>query len=72
MTLLFFQNLVFNCIMSNNNWHSIVIFCFLTEIREDKPSAPEFIKIPEKVVARQHETAQFMVKVIGTPKPKGK
>ncbi|CAC5377034.1 TTN [Mytilus coruscus] len=43
---------------------------FVEEVREDKPSAPEFIRVPEKVSARQHDTAQFMVKVIGTPKPK--
>lgn len=33
--------------------------------------APEFIKVPEKVTVREHDSAKFLVKVIGQPKPKG-
>jgi hypothetical protein len=43
----------------------------ITEPKEDKPSIPEFIKVPEKIVARERDLAQFIVKVIGTPKPTG-
>lgn len=51
-----------------------ILSCFIiffTEPKEDKPSIPEFIKIPEKVVARERDLAQFIVKVFGTPKPTG-
>lgn len=43
----------------------------ITEPKEDKPSIPEFIKVPEQIVARERDLAQFIVKVIGTPKPTG-
>lgn len=45
-------------------------FLLISEIIE-KAMAPEFIKVPEKVTAREHESAKFLVKVIGEPKPSG-
>ena len=42
------------------------------EIPEEKGAAPEFIKAPHQVVARERDTAQFLVKVVGTPKPTGR
>jgi hypothetical protein len=41
------------------------------EVPEEKGAAPEFIKVPKEVVAREHDTAKFLVKVIGSPKPTG-
>lgn len=43
----------------------------LTEKPEEKGIAPEFIKVPEKLTVREHDTAKFLVKVIGEPKPEG-
>lgn len=47
------------------------IYEWISEPKEDKPSVPEFIKVPEKVVAREKDLAQFIVKAFGTPKPSG-
>lgn len=44
----------------------------ISEISEEKGSPPEFIKVPHQVVAREHDRAQFLVKVVGVPKPTGK
>ncbi|XP_012945307.1 myopalladin, partial [Aplysia californica] len=41
---------------------------FIDEKPEEK-SPPEFIKVPDKVTAREHDNAKFIVKVIGEPKP---
>ncbi|GFS00818.1 titin [Elysia marginata] len=42
---------------------------FVDEKPQEKNEAPEFIKVPEKVTAREHDNAKFLVKVIGQPKP---
>lgn len=47
------------------------IYEWISEPKEDKPSVPEFIKVPEKVVVREKDIAQFIVKAFGTPKPSG-
>ena len=44
-------------------------FCHFTE-KEEK-YAPEFIKTPAEVVARENDRSQFLVKVIGMPSPTG-
>ena len=44
----------------------------ISEVPEEKGSPPEFIKVPHQVVAREHDCAQFLVKVVGVPKPTGK
>lgn len=49
----------------------VVYIIEYTGTKEDKPSVPEFIKVPEKVVAREKDLAQFIVKAFGTPKPSG-
>lgn len=46
-------------------------FCAISEVPEEKGAAPEFIKVPHQVVAREHDRAQFLVKVVGSPKPTG-
>lgn len=47
------------------------VFFLPTEEPKEKFSAPEFIKVPEKITAREHDNAKFLVKVIGQPKPDG-
>ncbi|KAJ8319891.1 hypothetical protein KUTeg_001478 [Tegillarca granosa] len=42
---------------------------FVEEPKDEKLAAPDFIKVPDKVVVREHGRAEFLVKVIGMPKP---
>lgn len=49
-------------------------FCFIyffPEFIEEKGFPPEFIKAPHQVVAREHDCAKFLVRVVGMPVPTG-
>ena len=48
---------------------SVISDCF---VEKEEKYAPEFIKTPAEVIARENDRSQFLVKVIGMPSPTGK
>ena len=60
------------CDFEHGSFHVKASVSIVSEVPEEKGSPPEFIKVPHQVVAREHDCAQFLVKVVGVPKPTGK